>query len=56
MNHSEAVRQYQAVLEARRTLRNATETLVSFDDVREDADSDVSRAEAMMFDTWVGLS
>ena len=50
---SEATRQYQATLEARRTLHSATEGLHSFDDMREDADRDVEAAEAAMFAAWM---
>jgi hypothetical protein len=54
VNVAEATRQYQATLEARRTLRHATEGTVTFDEEQRSANADVEQAERDMFSAWAG--
>lgn len=53
MKLDEASRQYQAVLEARRTLLAAVDGSVSFEDEREAADAELDAASATLFDAWM---
>ena len=53
MNVAEATRQYQATLEARRSLETATEGLYSFDAELEVAAQELTKAEAAMIVAWL---
>jgi hypothetical protein len=53
MTVGEATRQYQAALEAERTLRARYEGIVSALDLLDDAHAEVAACERVMFAAWM---